>query len=314
MCAQCHDNPANTLPPNCFNTSLCHGPRSGHPAGWRDAHTGVNPAQAPTCAQCHDNPANNLAPGCFNNSLCHGQKAPHPAGWLATHTATAPAQAPSCAQCHDNPANNLAPGCFNNSLCHGQKAPHPAGWLATHTATDPAQAPSCAQCHDNPANTLPPNCFNTSLCHGTKGEPPGRLVIGQPARRRGEGRGSGDGLVHLLPRRQLRRRHLGDVLLPLPRLERPARALRLGRRRQQTSLGEPVQCRCLRELPPFGRRDGWVLQQHALSRERLGVQKTHTTLDIPARAGESQPSGPGSRDPGPFFAREAMCETPCRRS
>ena len=25
VCAQCHDNPANTLPPNCFNNSLCHG-------------------------------------------------------------------------------------------------------------------------------------------------------------------------------------------------------------------------------------------------------------------------------------------------
>ncbi len=45
-CAPCHDNPSNNLAPNCFDNSLCHGPKSGHPPGWRSAHSGADPAQA----------------------------------------------------------------------------------------------------------------------------------------------------------------------------------------------------------------------------------------------------------------------------
>ena len=169
VCASCHDSPANTLPPNCFNTSLCHGPKSGHPAGWRSSHTQVNPAQAATCAQCHDNPANTLSPNCFNNSLCHGQKAPHPAGWLDTHSSTDPGQAPTCAQCHDNPANTLPANCFNNSLCHGTKGNHPDGWSSAsqHGAAakgSPGMA-SCSACHGSgyTGGTSGQSCFP---CHG----------------------------------------------------------------------------------------------------------------------------------------------------
>ena len=166
-CAQCHDNPANSFPSNCFNNSLCHGSQSGHPAGWRSSHTSVNPAQAPTCAQCHDNPSNNLAPNCFNNSLCHGQQSPHPGGWRSSHTSTNPAQASTCSQCHDNPANAFITSCFNNSLCHGPKSnPHPSGWRGAHDSTSQSQASYCAGCHQRRNGT--PGCFNNTLCHGNQ--------------------------------------------------------------------------------------------------------------------------------------------------
>ena len=126
-CAPCHDNPANNLAPNCFDNSLCHGPKSGHPSGWRFAHAGTDPAQASSCADCHQ--SNPGTPGCFNNTLCHGEKSNHPAGWLQTHTGTNPAQASSCAGCHQS--NPGTPGCFNNTLCHGPKSTHPANWRTT---------------------------------------------------------------------------------------------------------------------------------------------------------------------------------------
>jgi hypothetical protein len=168
-CAACHDNPANALAPNCFNTSLCHGPRSGHPADWRTAHTRTNPTQAVLCAQCHDNPANGLPAGCFNNSLCHGSRSPHPAGWLAAHSSTDPGQAAACAQCHDNPANSLPPNCFNTSLCHGTKAGHPAGWSAASQHGAAAKGSpgmgSCTTCHGSgyTGGTSGQSCFP---CHG----------------------------------------------------------------------------------------------------------------------------------------------------
>jgi hypothetical protein len=169
LCADCHKNPANNLPPNCFNNSLCHGPRSGHPAGWLKSHVQVAQTEAAVCAQCHDNPANSLPPGCFNNSLCHGRKNPHPGGWLQHHSQTVPTQAPYCAGCHKNPANNLPPDCFNNSLCHGPKGPHPSGWgsPSQHGAAakgSPGMA-SCTACHGSgyTGGTTAPSCFP---CHG----------------------------------------------------------------------------------------------------------------------------------------------------
>ncbi len=161
-CAVCHDNKANNQAPNCFDNSLCHGPKSGHPSGWRAAHAGTNPSLASNCAACHQTNAG--TPGCFNNTLCHGTKSSHPAGWLQSHTGTNQNQASVCAGCHLTNAG--APGCFNNTLCHGTKSSHPAGWLQSHSATDQGQASTCAGCHRLNAGT--PGCFNSTLCHGVK--------------------------------------------------------------------------------------------------------------------------------------------------
>jgi len=169
FCAQCHDNPANTLPPNCFNNSLCHGSKSGHPANWQRTHSLTNPSLAATCARCHDNPANALPANCFNNSLCHGPKSNHPAGWIDTHTRTDPSQAPVCAGCHDNQSNTLPPDCFNNSLCHGAQGNHPAGWDAPSQHGASAKAPngfaSCQPCHGSgfSGGGSGQSCFP---CHG----------------------------------------------------------------------------------------------------------------------------------------------------
>jgi len=171
-CASCHDNPSNTLPPNCFNNSLCHGQKTGHPDNWRSTHSQTNPAQAATCAACHDNPANTLPPNCFNGSLCHGGQSTHPAGWRSSHTGTDPAQAPGCAQCHDNPANTLPPNCFNGSLCHGSAGTHTSGWEASSSHGAAAKsAPGtmsgfavCRNCHGGGfSGGTGPSCFP---CHG----------------------------------------------------------------------------------------------------------------------------------------------------
>ena len=70
-CATCHDNPDNSLSPNCFNNSLCHGAQgSQHPSGWLDSHDSTSQSQASSCAACHQKNAG--TPGCFNNTLCHG--------------------------------------------------------------------------------------------------------------------------------------------------------------------------------------------------------------------------------------------------
>jgi len=164
-CAPCHKNKSNNLPPNCFNNSLCHGPKSGHPAGWLTSHTGTNPNQASVCARCHQSQAG--TPGCFNNTLCHGAKSNHPAGWLQSHTATNPNQAAVCAGCHQSQAGT--PGCFNNTLCHGVKDPHPAGWLTAHQSTTQSAATACAACH--PEKGIP-SCFSVSTCHGSGGGHP----------------------------------------------------------------------------------------------------------------------------------------------
>jgi len=195
-CAPCHDNPSNNLPPNCFDNSLCHGPKSGHPSGWRSAHSRTDPAQASYCAGCHDNPSNSLPPNCFNNSLCHGAKSSHPAGWRQTHTGTNPNQASVCAGCHDNPSNSLPPNCFNNSLCHGAKAGHPDGWLAgsQHGRTAEA-APGgasgmayCASCHGSKfGGGAGPSCLT---CHGGNAPHPKSNWAGESGRHRGVNTGN----------------------------------------------------------------------------------------------------------------------------
>jgi hypothetical protein len=166
-CAVCHKNKDNNLPPDCFNNSLCHGPKSGHPSGWRFVHSQTNPSLASNCAACHQSKPG--TPGCFNNTLCHGAKSSHPAGWLQTHSRTDPSQAAAvCAGCHTPKSTPV--GCFNNSLCHGAKSNHPTGWLTTHSGTDPGQASVCAGCHQSNPGT--PGCFNNTLCHGAKGNHP----------------------------------------------------------------------------------------------------------------------------------------------
>jgi len=173
-CAPCHDNPSNSLPPNCFDNSLCHGPKSGHPSGWRSAHTRTDPAQASYCAGCHDNPSNSLPPNCFNNSLCHGAKAGHPDGWLAgsQHGRTAEA-APGgasgmayCASCHGSKfGGGAGPSCLT---CHGGNAPHPksnwAGESGRHRGVNTGNTPMCALCHPQLAGSS--NCAKTNGCHG----------------------------------------------------------------------------------------------------------------------------------------------------
>jgi len=116
-CAACHKNKANNLPPDCFNNSICHGPKSNHPSNWLSTHPGTNPNQASSCAKCHQSRPG--TPRCFNNTLCHGQKSPHPSNWQSIHSDTNPNQASYCAQCHQS--NPGTPGCFNNTLCHGNQ-------------------------------------------------------------------------------------------------------------------------------------------------------------------------------------------------
>jgi len=163
-CAPCHDNKDNNQAPNCFDNSLCHGPKSGHPAGWRKTHTGTNPSQASYCADCHDNPANSRPPDCFNNSLCHGAKSSHPAGWRTAHRSTVSGNAEVCAGCH---AAKGTPSCFYVSACHGGINPHGSGWKDQHE-TQASQAATCYNCHIKKSGT--PNCFNNTLCHGPKGD------------------------------------------------------------------------------------------------------------------------------------------------
>ena len=125
LCAACHDNPANTLAPNCFNNSLCHGAKSGHIANWLSIHSSTSTSLASSCAACHQSAPG--TPGCFNNTLCHGVKNQHPANWLSSHSSTSTSLASTCAACHQSAPGT--PGCFNSTLCHGPKSPHPSGWL-----------------------------------------------------------------------------------------------------------------------------------------------------------------------------------------
>lgn len=124
VCASCHDNPANDLPPGCFNTSLCHGPRSNHPDGWASpAKHGAAAKGSPGMASCQNCHGSNYAGGTSGQSCfpCHGWPAPHGrSGWDgggSSHRTTNTANASACALCHRSRAGT--PGCFNNVLCHG---------------------------------------------------------------------------------------------------------------------------------------------------------------------------------------------------
>jgi len=165
-CAPCHDNKSNTLPPDCFNNSLCHGLKSGHPSGWRTTHQGTTSANAFACAGCH--PDKGL-PSCFAVSACHGSSGNHPGGWIAgsQHGKTAegsPGMA-TCTACHGAKfGGGKGPSCLT---CHGGNAPHPksnwAGESGRHHVNT-ANTAACALCHPQLVGSS--NCAQTNGCHG----------------------------------------------------------------------------------------------------------------------------------------------------
>ncbi len=159
-CARCHlNNLRLTVPqtvpagstPDCFNSTMCHGVRSGHPAGWLAASSHGSAAKAAPaasqgfayCTQCHGNNfAGGIGLSCMT-ATCHipAGPAPHPvaANWRSTgtvtHTNTDVNNAGVCTQCHNAALKNLAQpylarfapagsfgagtaGCFNGTLCH----------------------------------------------------------------------------------------------------------------------------------------------------------------------------------------------------
>jgi hypothetical protein len=161
-CALCHTGGANLTPslrlsvyatgtPGCFNSTLCHGQPSGHPAGWAAPTSHGVTAKAvsgstsgfPSCEQCHGSTfAGGTGPTCLRTAGCHGAtvSAPHsPKPWRGgtyTHTTTDATNAVACAICHTAGANLSAglglpsyasgtAGCFNSTLCHGSSG-HPA--------------------------------------------------------------------------------------------------------------------------------------------------------------------------------------------
>lgn len=212
VCAQCHTNGANStlkplIPappgtaPNCFNNTLCHGPRGTHPAGWSaPGEHGVSAKADPTgtsgfsfCQICH---GTNFSGGsvqatCLSNTACHQAAAPHPQkpwrGNTVTHANTHPNNASVCTPCHALGANSptspsvpapsgTPPGCFNSTLCHGQRPAHPDGWENpdAHGATAKA-APgtasgfsNCQICHGNTLSggNVQITCLSNTSCHG----------------------------------------------------------------------------------------------------------------------------------------------------
>lgn len=211
VCAQCHTNGSNSslkpltpvppgTAPNCFNNTLCHGPRGEHPSGWSnpDQH-GVSAKAQPDgasgfsyCQICHGNnfAGGNVQVTCFSNNACHQVAAPHPPkpwrGGTRTHTNTHPENAVVCATCHINGANSsfspsvpappgTIPGCFNSTLCHGARPAHPDGWENPdqHGVTAKAAPGStsgfsnCQICHGNDfgGGNVQITCLSNSACH-----------------------------------------------------------------------------------------------------------------------------------------------------
>jgi len=159
VCAQCHQ--ANPGTPGCFNSTLCHGAASGHPAGW---------TAAPGAPQPHGNDAKaaaGLATGFAYCQGCHGTGTTPPANFGGNPPAV------SCYTCHVPTSNS----------------PHASQWLLgdtyVHTSTDQSNVQVCAQCHVNGASSpipppsppapagTPPGCFNSTLCHGASVHPAG---------------------------------------------------------------------------------------------------------------------------------------------
>lgn len=139
-CGRCHANGAKlsipTTPPanaGCFNSTLCHGAASGHPAGWSNgaSHGAAAKAQPDAshgfayCTLCHNTDFVS-GPGTSCKS-CHST-APHSSAWGNSHRSTNQGNSSQCARCHLGnkrlstpvavPAG-VTPGCFNSTLCHG---------------------------------------------------------------------------------------------------------------------------------------------------------------------------------------------------
>jgi len=157
-CARCHLNNQRLLvplsvpagaTPGCFNNTLCHGVKSGHPAGWSAASSHGSAAKAAPgtsqgfayCTQCHG--ADFVSGIGLSCRTCH-TTAPHPIApnWRAngaiTHTTTDTNNASACSTCHNATTPNLA-------------------------------APNFARFANSPAGSFKggtPDCFSASLCHG----------------------------------------------------------------------------------------------------------------------------------------------------
>jgi hypothetical protein len=123
-CHVCHQlNPGT---PNCFNNTLCHGPKGNHPAGWAAAavhgSAAINSPGYANCQGCHGSGfSGGAGPSCFP---CHGWSAAHGqtnwSGGGSHHRLSGnQAQAGICALCHRR--NPGTANCFNNTLCHGNQ-------------------------------------------------------------------------------------------------------------------------------------------------------------------------------------------------
>ncbi len=167
-CGVCHQA-SSTIPGatfDCFNNSLCHGPRPAHQTGWAnpDLHgTSAKAAPGPSggfsnCQACHGSSfsGGSVLVTCLSTAGCHKAAAPHsPKPWRGgtrTHTTTDPGNAVACGLCHRaaSAPPSTASGCFNNTLCHGDMQ-HPAGWATGHALTARSGTASCG----------------TTSCHGT---------------------------------------------------------------------------------------------------------------------------------------------------
>lgn len=211
VCAVCHSNGANSTlkpltpappgsAPNCFNNTLCHGPRGEHPAGWSaPGQHGASAKAAPDgasgfsyCQVCHGSnfAGGNVLVTCLSNAACHQASSPHPRppwrGGPVTHTTTDIGNAPVCAECHANGANSSSgpsapappgtpPGCFNSTLCHGPRPGHPPGFpqpdqhgvTAKTTPGSTTGFAYCQICHgDNFAGgSVQVTCLSNTACH-----------------------------------------------------------------------------------------------------------------------------------------------------
>ena len=151
VCELCHRDVSGaglplSVPPGCFNDTLCHGVNNPHDPGWVDLTPGADEPHGEAaklgpvngeiqgflmCQSCHGDDFTGGISGqdCFE---CHTETPHADAPWRGspyTHTNTNRTNAAVCGECHDrdpNFNNHPAPAgrefdCFNNTLCHGHK-------------------------------------------------------------------------------------------------------------------------------------------------------------------------------------------------
>ena len=261
-CAGCHDNASNDLAPDCFNNSLCHGAESRPPLRLAAVPHRDEPRTRPPSAP--DATSERRHAGLLQQHPLPRRQGGHPSGWSAgVSTARRPrrprrlVRLPYCESCHGSGLNGgsaISPASSIPAATAG--APRtPSGWdgggavTATNRGTPRSARSATSRTPARPVLQQHP------LPRLARRSPRG-LVGGESARR--DGQGGPRQLVRLLvlrvlPRVRLERR-FRQAILPdqfrLPRLERPARQERLGRRRQQTPLDEPGECFGLRAVPP----------------------------------------------------------------